>query len=55
MYPSSSKHNGKTALQPTTATLANVSPKGCLKQVVNATGTEDLVKPDCFNKLKMNM
>jgi hypothetical protein len=42
-------------MQAQTATLANVSPKGCLKQVVNATGTEDLVKPECFNKLVMNM
>lgn len=44
-----------TALQPQTANLANVSPKGCLRQVVNATGTDGLVKPECFNKLNMNM
>lgn len=41
-----------------TATLANVQPKGCLKNVINATtgGDAELAKmitPECFNKLSL--
>jgi len=47
-----------TARQPQTANLANASPKGCLKELVNATAGEalqDLITPDCFNKLTLNL
>lgn len=41
-----------------TASLANVQPKGCLKQVINATTGGDetlsaLITPECFNKLNL--
>lgn len=47
-----------TARQNHTASLSNVSPKGCLKEVINATtggdeGLATMITPECFNKLNL--
>jgi hypothetical protein len=46
------------AKQAQTANLANVAPKGCLKELIGAaTGGEaamqELITPECFNKLQL--
>lgn len=43
-----------------TASLANVQPKGCLKELINATtGGDDalsaMITPECFNKLNLQL
>jgi hypothetical protein len=47
-----------TARQNHTASLSNVSPKGCLKDVINATtagdeGLASMIGTECFNKLNL--